>query len=56
MPTVLDRPFIPSKAEAAGAKQTLEQIQTDKSNTAFYLWFSLRQKSSLSLKASLNWW
>ena len=35
MATVLNRPFIPSEAEAAQAKEAFEQLQADKSNKHF---------------------
>ena len=48
MATVLDRPFIPSKIEAAQAKQTLEQIQADNSNSHFIFGSPSGQKAAIS--------
>ena len=47
MATVLDRPFIPNKAEAAQAKVTLEQLQADKSNTHFILGAQTGQRAAI---------
>jgi len=48
MATVLERPFIPSKAEAARAKQTLEQIQADNSNSHFIFGSPSGKKAAIS--------
>ena len=47
MATVLDRPFIPSKAEAAQAKETFEQLQADKSNKHFILGAQSGQRAAI---------
>jgi excisionase family DNA binding protein len=47
MATLLDRPFIPNKAEAAQAKRSLEQLQGDKSNTHFILGAQSGQQAAI---------
>jgi len=47
MATLLDRPFIPNKAEAAQAKATLKQLQADNSNTHFILGAQTGQRAAI---------
>ncbi len=47
MATVLDRPFIPNKSEAAQAKRTLEQLRADKSDTHFILGAQSGQQAAI---------
>lgn len=47
MATVLDHPFIPSKAESAQAKKTFEQLQADRSNKHFILGSESGQRAAI---------